>query len=91
MGGQSGLRFLGGYWFLQKKCPCAVPPGLRCEFLEFGFPTLKRGATLRLRRGGEEITFAALNRAHGRFLDISARVNSCLDTNQLVNGVPTRP
>jgi len=46
MGGQSGLRFLGGYWFLQKKCPCAVPPGLRCEFLEFGFPTLKRGANL---------------------------------------------
>src|ERR1017187_7535274 len=33
-----------GYWFLQKKCPCAVPAGLRSEFVEFRFPTLKRGA-----------------------------------------------
>jgi len=38
MGGQSGLRFLGGYWSCKKNV-LALPPGLRCEFLEFGFPT----------------------------------------------------
>ena len=35
---------LRGYWFLQKRCPCAVPTGLRSGFLGFRFPTLKRGA-----------------------------------------------
>src|ERR1017187_10643651 len=34
----------GLYWFLQKKCPCAVPTGLQGEIVQFRFPTLKRGA-----------------------------------------------
>jgi hypothetical protein len=41
-----------------RKCPRAVPTGLRIEFVDFHFPTLKRGANIRCASGASARTLS---------------------------------
>ena len=47
------------YWFLHKYSSCVVPTGLRHQFVESIFPTLKRGANQLCASGA----FTVLNKA----------------------------
>jgi hypothetical protein len=78
---QAPRGLLRGYWTLEKKCPCAVPTGLRSAVVETAFPTLKRGANNHCAYGADTRTLVMqLSVKPASFAVFAARLEPCLFT-----------